>query len=282
MAGQQMKKKNEINACNALIKILERVVGIKYEFESSPDEGASKGKEPDFILKSTRDGMTRMVVEHTVIHLFEQQRDYVISSFNRAEEINRLCQGKMPADRYYYLTAPHALIGSLTNKKKQEAFDESLAHWIIQQAPQLRRDDESRQYSYECYKITLTCGGTHPLLNGRVGRIPEYPRDVEMLQKKTFDKAIEHGLEKLTKYKHNPSKSFKTVLVLEDVSGFQHTRIMEGLTSSQKAEIDESIDHIVVLVSLNDEMIVGYLWKENETWHNFIPANRRFDLCSED
>jgi hypothetical protein len=182
-----------------------------------------------------------MAVEHTVIPLFKGQYDYVIGFYERAEEINRLCQGKIPADRYYYIRAPHALINSLTVKKKQKAFHEALAPWITQQAPQLRID-ESKQYSYQCYKITLTCGGTHPRLNGTVGRIPECPADVTTLQKAEFDRAIRHGLDKLRKYKCNPSESFETVLLLEDVAGLQHQRITKGLTSSEKAQIGEYID----------------------------------------
>jgi hypothetical protein len=273
-----MKKNNEINACNALIRILERVAGVKYECESCPDEGASKEKEPDFILKSACVGTIRMAVEHRVIQLFNGQYGYVIGFYERAEEISRLCQGKIPADRYYYITAPHALINSLKDKETQKAFDEELAPWITQQAPQLRID-ESAQCSYKCYKITLTCGGTHPLLNGKVGRMPEYPTDVTTLQKEEFDGAVRHGLDKLRKYKCNPSESFDTVLLLEDVAGLQHERITKGLTSSEKAQIDECIDYIVVLASCEDQMIVGYVWKENETWHGFIPANRRFSLA---
>lgn len=219
-----------------------------------------------------------MAVEHTVIPLFKGQRDYVIWSYERAEEIDRLCQGKIPADRYYYITAPHALIDSLKGKKRQKAFHEGLALWIAEQAPQLRID-EFKQYGYECYKITLTCGGTHPLMNGRVGRIPEYPTDVTTLQKAAFDKAIQHGLDKLPRYKCNPSESFKTVLLLEDVAGLQHERIMKGLIPSEKAQIDECIDYIVVLASIEDQMIAGYVWKENETWHSFIPGDRRFSLA---
>jgi hypothetical protein len=109
--------------------------------------------------------------------------------------------------------------------------------------------------------------------------MPEYPTDVTALQKEAFGKAIQHGLDKLPKYKRDPFESFKTVLLLEDVAGFQHERIMKGLTSSEKAQIDESIDYIIVLTSLNDQMIVGYVWKENEIWHSFIPANRRFDFA---
>jgi hypothetical protein len=103
----------------------------------------------------------------------------------------------------------------------------------------------------------------------------EYPTDDMTLQKEVFDKAIEHG-EKLRKYKCDPSESFTTVLLLEDVAGLQHERITKALTSSEKAQIDEYIDYIVVLASNENQMIAGYVWKENETWHGFIPANRRF------
>jgi hypothetical protein len=64
MARRKKKKKNEMNACNAFIEILERMTCVKYECESSPDESTSKEKEPDFILKSTRVGATRIAVEH--------------------------------------------------------------------------------------------------------------------------------------------------------------------------------------------------------------------------
>jgi hypothetical protein len=47
-----MKKENEINACEALIEILERVAGVKYQCDCFPDEGTSKAREPDFILRS--------------------------------------------------------------------------------------------------------------------------------------------------------------------------------------------------------------------------------------
>ena len=110
--------------------------------------------------------------------------------------------------------------------------------------------------------------------------MPECPADVTTLQKAEFDRAIRHGLDKLRKYKCNPSQSFETVLLLEDVAGLQHQRITKGLTSSEKAQIGEYIDYIVVLQSNEDQMIVGNVWKENKTWYGFIPANRRFNLRS--
>jgi hypothetical protein len=54
--------------------------------------------------------------------------------------------------------------------------------------------------------------------------------------------------------------------------------MMDGLTLSDKARIDELIDFIVVLKSSEHQMIVGNVWKENETWYRFIPAKRRFDF----
>jgi hypothetical protein len=109
----------------------------------------------------------------------------------------------------------------------------------------------------------------------------ECPTDVTTLHKEEFDRAVRHGLDKLRKYKCNPFESFDTVLLLEEVAGLQHERITKGLTSSEKAQIDECIDYIVVLGSFEDQMIVGWVWKENETWHGLVPANRRFDSRSD-
>lgn len=271
------KKENETNACNALISILEGVVGETYVCERCPDEEATKGKDVDFILKPTRTKTARIAVEHTIVPLFNGQLNYVISSHERLEKINSLCQGKIPRNRYYFVTAPHRLIGSLKNLEKQKAFDKNLADWITQRAPHLQID-ESEQHSYEDYEITLSCVGTHPRIDGSVRRIPEFPRDALKLQKEAFDKAVQHGLDKFLKYKCDPSKNFKTVLLLEDVAGLPHQRMMDGLTLSDKARIDELIDFIVVLKSSEHQMIVGNVWKENETWYRFIPAKRRFDF----
>jgi hypothetical protein len=68
---------------------------------------------------------------------------------------------------------------------------------------------------------------------------------------------------------------------LEDVAGLQHERITKGLTSSEQAQIGECIDYIVVLASCKDQMVAGFVWKENETWYGYVPANRRFDSRSD-
>lgn len=273
-----MKKPNEINACNALIDILQKLTGALYECESCPDEVVTNKPEPDFILRSTCAGATKIAAEHTVIELFNGQISYVISSFERAEEINRICRGKIPEDRWYYIAAPHALINSLTDRKRRKAFDEDLAPWIAEQAPNLQIDD-FKQHSYNEHKVTLICGGSHPLRNGTVGRIPERPADTATLQKDAFLKAIQHGLQKLRDYKCNPPERFETVLLLEDIAGLNRERVITGLTTSEKAEIDHYIDYVVVLASYGKQMITGYVWKENETWHEFIPYDKRFSFA---
>lgn len=256
------------------------MTGAKYECENYPDEGGAKGPEADVILKSKCDGMPRIAVEHTVIPLFKGQHDYVIWSYDRVEEINRQCWGKIPSDRYYLMSVPYVLIRSLKGKQKQEAFGNQLVPWIIQHARQLGID-ESRRCSYQCHQITLTCGGMHPFLNGKVGRMPEAPADLETLQKEAFDIAVRHGLKKLWRYKLKPFRRFTTILILEDIAGFKYEQVRTRLTFFEKAKIFLLIDYIVVLASHDDQMIVGNLWKENRRWYSFIPANRRFNLRSE-
>lgn len=272
-----MKEKNEENACNALIEILERIAGVRYERESSPDADGAKGRsEVDFILKSTPDGTHRIAVEHTIIELFPGQKENAMWSYDIGQEINTRCRGKIPSDRYYILTVPPTLISSFSTKKKKMAFVDSLAPWIVLRAWQLKVD-KSLPYTYRDHKITLTCGGAHPSLNGTVGRIPEEPEDLKTLQKDRFHKAIQHTLKKLTRYK---SKGFTTVMLLEDIAGVNHQYLIKELTSLEKDQIDRFIDYIIALVSYGDKMIVGNVWKENFTWHSFIPCDRRFDLRS--
>jgi hypothetical protein len=267
-----MKRKNELNARDALIEILERMTGVRYECESSPDEGSNHPPEVDFILKSTRDEIHRIAVEHTVIELFIGQKDYVRWSSNIVEEIKTGCRGKIPSDRYYFLRAPPIFISSLSKKKRKMAFVDSLAPWIVQHARQLKVD-EFLSCTYEAHKITLTCEGRHPSLNGNVWSMPELPVDHETLQKDSFHKAINHGLKKLREYKLN---GFTTVILLEDIAGVKYGQLIKELRSFDKDQIDRFVDYIVVLVSNNDRMIVGNVWKENDRWYSIIPHDRRF------
>ena len=151
-----MKKHNELNACNALIEILERVTGVKYECESSPDDKNNERPDVDFILKSTSDRSHRIAVEHTIIELFEGQIEYVNRSYDIVEKINSRCRGKIPSDRYYFLTVPHILMSSLKKKRKM-AFVDELAPWVVQHAYQLKIDQHLSRI-YEVHNIRLSAG----------------------------------------------------------------------------------------------------------------------------
>ena len=269
-----MKKKNEQNACNALIEILEQITGVTYECESSPDDGPNEGPEVDFILKSTYDGTRRIVVEHTEIGLFKGHKQYAIRSFDIVQKINTRCGGAIPSDRYYFLRVPDTLISSLCSKKNRIAFVDSSAPWIAQHACQLKVG-ESLSYTYEDRKITLTCEGTNPSLNGNVKSMPEQPTDLTTLQKDGFDIAIQHALKKLLKYKLK-RKRFTTVLLLEDIAGVKYEQVRKQLTFFERILIYFFINYIVVLASNDDRMITGTVWKENYTWYSFIPGDRRF------
>ena len=61
------KKENEINACNAFIKILYDIMGVEYKIDSSPDE-EKDGNDPDvdFILKDRNGRHSNIAVEHSL------------------------------------------------------------------------------------------------------------------------------------------------------------------------------------------------------------------------
>ena len=160
----------------------------------------------------------------------------------------------------------------VSKKKKRIAFVDSLVPWIVQHAGQLKAD-EFLSCTYEAHKITLTCEGTHPSLNGNVWSMPELPADQETLQRDSFHKAIKHGLKKLREYK---LKGVTTVVLLEDIAGVKYGQLIGELQPADKDQIDRFIDYIVVLASNNDRMIFGTVWKDIDRWYSFIPADRRF------
>jgi len=120
------------------------------------------------------------------------------------------------------------------------------------------------------------CGGTHFKMNGKIGRIPYQPDNHVKLKELSILRSIEHGLEKLRKYKNH---GYETVLSLEDISGQFYTADIVNAISLNiyKKEIDTLIDYIITFISNQDEMIVANIWKEKEMWYiDQIPYNRRF------
>ena len=270
-----MKKVNEENACNAFIEILEKITGVEYEKEDSPDEHSGASSDVDYILISKDGRSHRIAVEHTIVESFEKQIAYVNQSYDVVEQINVQCQGKLPANRYYILTVPHPLIKSLKRKRKKR-FVEDMYLWVSDIAKTLTTDQWSSQ-TYNNQEVTLICGGSHPEMNGNVGRIPEQPQDSDKLKRERFRRAIKDKLPKLKKYKR---KGITTSLLLEDIGGIllDLRRRRRDLKITQRFWISKSVDYVIILRSNNQRMVSCNVWKEKRHWYSTIPRDRRFRL----
>jgi len=270
-----MKKVNEENACSAFIEILKEITGREYEKECSPDEQNSKSPKPDFILISKDGRSHRIAVEHTIIESFDRQITYVHDSYDVVKEISDQCQGKLPADCYYILTVPPALIKSLKRTWKKR-FVEEMSSWITDVAKTLTTD-QSSSLIYNDQKVTLICGYSHPEMNGNVIRIQEQPMEFKKLIRERFRRAIREKLPKLGKYK---VKGITTSLLLEDISGalFDYQRRWKDLTIIQRLLIRILVDYLIMLVSSNQKMIAGKVWKEKRHLYSEIPHDRRFSF----
>lgn len=270
-----MKKPNEENACHAFIEILEKIKGVEYEKESSPDEQSGASSDVDYILISKDGRSHRIAVEHTTVESFGKQIAYVYQSYDVVEQINVKCQGKLPADRYYFLIIPPPLSGSLKKRRKKQ-FVKEMSSWISDIAKTLTADQWSSRV-YNDQKVTLICGGSHPEMNGNVGRVPAQPMEAEKLKQERFRRAIEEKLPKLRKYK---LKGITTSLLLEDISGIllNHQRRWKALTIIQKLSIRLFIDYVIILASNRQKMIVGKVWKEKRRLYSTIPNDRTFSF----
>jgi len=271
-----MKKVNEENACNAFIEILEKVTGVQYEKQSSPDEQNSTSPEIDYILISKDDRSHKIAVEHTIVESFEGQIPYGRQSYDVVERINVQCQGMLPTDRYYFLAIPHPLNNSLRRRRKRR-FVKEISLWVSDTAKTLTEDQWSSRI-YDDQRVTLTCCGSHPEMNGNVHRIQERPSEGENLKRVRFRRAIKDKLPKLRKYKR---EGITTALLLEDISGaliFDHQALWKALPTDHRRSIRRFVDYVIILVSNNQQMIVGNVWKEKTSLYSTIPHHRRFSL----
>ena len=119
------------------------------------------------------------------------------------------------------------------------------------------------------------CSGSLPEINGTVGRMPGSPRNKEELVDQSLWYSIDHGLGKFPKYKQ---QGYDSVLILENISGAVHPSMLLDIENDpqRRALISALIDYIIVLVSIDDSMIVGNVWKEKLLRHSPVPFNRRF------
>src|ERR1017187_5468221 len=194
-----MKKPNEPNACNAFITILRSLTDIEYVVFESPDEVNRSTPDVDFILVSSSNENDKIAVEHTIVESFEWQIKYVKKWRDIVCSVNAGCRERIPPDRYYFLAAPPKIMDSLVGEGRVQ-FVSDLSSWVVETAPKLLLVDSYIQTEYEGHKITLTCGGDHASLNGKVGRMPQGPENQKALQSERLGRAIRDKLPKLMKY----------------------------------------------------------------------------------
>ena len=273
-------KKNEKNACNAFIKILEQILDVVYEVKCRPEEKNRNTQDVDFILapKNESDQYLKIAVEHTIVEAHEKQFQYVIQLKGIEKELDQKCRGKLPIDYCFSLTAPPSLIAGM-NKKDRNKFVEEMSSWIPDVAKSLTTNKQSTRL-YNEHEVSLWCVGSCIGLNGTVGTISTRPYEAEEERQKRFRRAVKEKLPKLITYKE---KGFVTALLLEDVS-FSHSHpgddMKDIIPDQYHTEFRSKIDYVVIFISQKEKMIVGLVWKEKSQLYSEIPDNRRFSSFS--
>ena len=208
-------KKNEENACNAFIEILKKIKCVAYKIVDLPEEKNRNTQDVEAILATTdEDGQSpKIAVEHTIIEAHKEQIAYVHQLDGIEKEIDQRCQGKLPTDYCFSLSAPSSLIAGM-NKKDRARFVEEISGWIPDVAKSLTKDQRSSRL-YNEHEVSLWCVGPCSGLNETVGMIPTRPGNAKKERQDRFGRAIEEKLPKLIKYKE---KGFATALLLEDIS----------------------------------------------------------------
>jgi hypothetical protein len=260
---------NEQNACDAFITILRSITGREHEAYKWPEEVNRNTPDVEVLLVSLGDEGDKIAVEHTAVQSFEGQIGYVKRWREIVSSVNSGCRGRIPPDRYYFLSAPPKIENCLVGKSK-ELFVSRLSAWVAKTAPTLLLVDGYMRTEFEGHKITLICSGDTLQLNGNVWGMPEQPEDQKALQSERLGRAVRDKLPKLMKYKEN---GFKTALLLEDVAG-----TLRGSTLSGYENGFEKVDYVVVFVSNEDRMIIGNVWKEGPVWYSSVPISRRFSF----
>lgn len=268
-----MKKPNEQHAIDSVIQILPDITGETYCLDTSPDESNSHDRDVDYVLRPKHNGIPLLAVEHTILQAFREQITYGNRSFDIVQRVNERCKGELPQDRFFMLVVSPALVDRL-RKQAIDTFVDKISKEVVGQTSKLDATDYAT-LEYDSEKIFVICGGSHPDHNGSIGRIAGSPKNREELMLQSLLIAIDHGIGKFIKYKET---GCNTLLVLEDISGEFHASLLksEGISDAQRLSLSKFIDYILTFVSLKDEMIVANVWKENDTWYEVTPIERRY------
>ncbi len=270
-----MKQPNELNAADGIAQIVTDMTGTKYMVAESPDEGTSAVKEVDFLLAPESSTAPKLAMEHTVVEAYEYQMTYVKRSYDIVSQVAAKCNGNLPPDRYYILVVTDSLEDTLRKKKTISRFVDSVSEWVMDASPKLQIE-QHQQWRYMDNEVLLMCVGSHPEINGTIGRIPGSPNQPETLAAARLWRSIEHGLQKFEKYK---DLGCDTVLSLQDISGEVHPSMLTDIQTDvdKGPRIDQLIDYVIVFASINDHMIVGSVWKEKNVRYDPTPLNRRYE-----
>ena len=268
-----MKKPNEISAAEAFALILSSIKNQGYHLVDSPDERNRISSDIDYVYKTKSGRKGQVAAEHTIVESFEGQLAYVNQSYDIAAEINAICKGKIPPERYFFLAIPDGLVKSL-DRPGRTAFVDQISPMVGKECFHLRIDEYSKIPFHE-YEIWLVCRGSHPDMNGNVYRIPNAPDQGDTLQRQRLARSLAAKLPNLRKYK---LKGFSTALLLEDISGGLSNIGFHGRSIKllHRIAMRLFVNYVVVFASNNQRMIVGNVWKENRNWYDNVPYARRF------
>lgn len=276
-----MKKPNEIDACNASVRIFNALTGRQYVMPREwTDEQNRQSKDVECILASDTSEAPRIAVEHTIIEPFESEIEYVKESHGIVEAIDVKCakSKSIPDDRYYFLVLPPQLVKSL-KKKTRDCLIERVSDWVGKVALTLEIDRDEETF-FEGHRISLMCCGGDPDVNpemyGHVWRMPTGPKNCERLWLRRIERAIQDKLPKFSKYKRS---DFEKALLLEDIGGsLQDAGRQDKARICIQRLVGVEVDYVIVFASRNEQMVVGQVWKEKSGWYSPVPREKIFLL----
>lgn len=267
-------KNNELECANSFIKILKQINNETYEILIKPDDINRETEDIDFIFEASHN--KKIAVEHTIIELFDNQINYVEEHFRIVKEIESMCKNELIPNYYYIVSILPSLI---VNKKKREKEQliKKISKIIISN---LNRHiiNKEKFYPIDNSGFYLNCKYCNEIskekLNSKIIPIPSSPEECNDFEICRFKRALRKKLPKLIKYK---SPEFETALLLEDVYCKNNNLLLTDMDEKDKKQL-KLVDYIVCFSSIDNEVIIGNIWKMHDKIFKFIPYHLRFEF----
>jgi hypothetical protein len=269
-----MKKPNEHNAIQSALNMCKKFYGLLDPITDIcyPDDKNNDSKDVDCVFQI---GSEKYALEHSVIESYDGQIEYVRKSYDIAKKVNERLREKLFNDKHYVLLLPPDLIINKGKKYLANLID-SLSDKILINNTEIT-SDASYSIQFDNSDITIFCDDVDGPDEDMVHRIPTKPKGCEdFLKLDRVDRLLKAKLPKLTQYK---KQGYKTILVVEDVSGEYWAGINKNIVNDLFcSHIISSVDIGIRFVSIYDEMIVGSIWKDGAQWHDEAPMENRFKI----